>query len=180
MPGSFPLSLQTSGVDNGPVLLLLSGQANSHAWWDGLRARFEDRYRVVTFDYRGTGGSHGPVADWSTALFADDAARVLRTVTTSPAMVYGTSMGGRVAQFLAARYPGLVDRLILACTSPGGEHAHERIPAVRRRLAKERPVPGERDDSQRARFEDRYSHRPWWTLCLPGACRRLPRRRLVS
>jgi pimeloyl-ACP methyl ester carboxylesterase len=131
----FPLAVQTTGLDHGPVLLLLSGQANSHVWWTGLRAAFEDRFRVLTFDYRGTGDSRGPVGDWSTPGFADDAARVLRSVTSEPAAVYGTSMGGRVAQFLAVRHPDLVDRLVLACTSPGGRHARERSPEVRRRLA---------------------------------------------
>jgi pimeloyl-ACP methyl ester carboxylesterase len=135
----FPLAVQTTGRADGPVLLLLPGQANSHAWWTGLRAPFEDHFQVVTFDYRGTGGSRGPVGDWSTAGFADDAADVLRSVTSGrPASVYGTSMGGRVAQFLAARHPALVDRLVLACTSPGGRHAVERSADVRRRLASAR------------------------------------------
>ncbi|KAJ3021876.1 hypothetical protein HKX48_007556 [Thoreauomyces humboldtii] len=44
-------------------------------------------------------------------------------------------MGGRVAQLLAARNPDLVDRLVLACTSPGGPHAKERSPALRRKVA---------------------------------------------
>ncbi|WP_306208809.1 alpha/beta fold hydrolase [Actinoplanes sp. RD1] len=130
-----PVAVQESGLADGPVLLLLAGQANSHVWWTGLREAFEDRFRVVTFDYRGTGGSRGPVGDWSTVLFAEDAAAVLRSVTGAPAAVYGTSMGGRVAQHLAARHPHLVDRLVLACTSPGGPHARERTPEVRRRLA---------------------------------------------
>lgn len=135
----FPLAVQTTGRADGPVLLLLPGQANSHAWWTGLREPFEDHFRVVTFDYRGTGESRGPVGDWSTAGFADDAARVLRSIAGGrPASVYGTSMGGRVAQFLAARHPSLVDRLVLACTSPGGPHAVERSADVRRRLASAR------------------------------------------
>ncbi|GAA2879041.1 alpha/beta hydrolase [Actinoplanes cyaneus] len=130
----FPLAVQVSGRADGPTLLLLSGQANSHAWWTGLREPFEDRFRVVSFDYRGTGASRGPVGDWSTPWFAEDAAAVIRA-HGKRAVVYGTSMGGRVAQHLAARHPSLVDRLILACTSPGGEHAHERTPEVRKRLA---------------------------------------------
>jgi pimeloyl-ACP methyl ester carboxylesterase len=130
----FPLAVQVSGRDDGPLLLLLSGQANSHAWWTGLRSRFEDRFRVATFDYRGTGGSRGPIGEWTTAWFADDAAAVIGALG-GRAFVYGTSMGGRVAQFLAARHPSLVARLVLACTSPGGEHAHERSAEVRRRLS---------------------------------------------
>src|SRR5690349_18588661 len=100
----FPLAVQVSGRDDGPLLLLLSGQANSHAWWTGLRSRFEDRFRVATFDYRGTGGSRGPIGEWTTAWFADDAAAVIGALG-GRAFVYGTSMGGRVAQFLAARHP---------------------------------------------------------------------------
>ncbi|MBU2664084.1 alpha/beta hydrolase [Actinoplanes bogorensis] len=131
----FPLAVQTSGLADGPVLLLLSGQANSHVWWTGLREAFESRFRVVTFDWRGTGGSRGPVGEWTTETFADDAARVLGEGGARPATVYGTSMGGRVAQHLAARRPELVERLVLACTSPGGEHAVERSADVRKRLA---------------------------------------------
>jgi len=103
-PDGFPLAVQVAGRADGPVLLLLAGQANSHVWWTGLREQFEDHFRVVTFDYRGTGGSRGPVGEWSTPGSADDAAAVLRALTGGrPASIYGTSMGGRVAQFLAAR-----------------------------------------------------------------------------
>jgi 3-oxoadipate enol-lactonase len=34
----------------------------------------------------------------------------------------GTSFGGMVALNLAVRHPQLVDRMVLSCTSPGGEH----------------------------------------------------------
>jgi pimeloyl-ACP methyl ester carboxylesterase len=72
----FPLAVQTSGPADAPALLLLQGQANSHHWWDGLRGQFES-YRTITFDYRGTGRSRGPIGRWTTATFADDAAEVL-------------------------------------------------------------------------------------------------------
>jgi pimeloyl-ACP methyl ester carboxylesterase len=44
-------------------------------------------------------------------------------------------MGGRVAQVPAAERPHLVDRLMLACTSPGGLHARERDNDVRGELS---------------------------------------------
>jgi pimeloyl-ACP methyl ester carboxylesterase len=131
----FPLAVQVSGRDDAPALLLLPGQANSHRWWTSLRGAFDVRFRVITFDYRGTGRSRGPVGDWSTASFAADAARVLTSLDVVSASVYGTSMGGRVAQTLAIEHPARVDRLVLACTSPGGRHALERSTQVRRSLA---------------------------------------------
>jgi pimeloyl-ACP methyl ester carboxylesterase len=131
----FRLAVQVSGRRDAPALLLLAGQANSHRWWTGLREDFEDLFQVVTLDQRGTGDSRGVVTDWSTRLFADDARTVLASLGAPPASVYGTSMGGRVAQVLAASYPHSVDRLILACTSPGGPRARERGADVRRSLA---------------------------------------------
>ena len=134
-PDGFGLAAHVSGRDRSPALLLLPGQANSHVWWTQLRGAFEDRFRVLTFDYRGTGDSRGPIGDWSTVLFAGDAAQVVTTLAVGPASVYGTSFGGRVAQMLAIAHPETVDRLALACTSPGGSHAQERSAEVRRALA---------------------------------------------
>src|SRR5699024_7042556 len=80
----FPLTIQVSGPDDAPALLLLQGQANSHEWWDGLREDFEPALRTITFDYRGTGGSRGGLDELSTASFAADAAEVLDRGCTSP------------------------------------------------------------------------------------------------
>lgn len=155
----FELAVQVAGPEEGPTLLLLAGQANNHHWWDRVRGGFEDRWRTVTLDQRGTGASRGPVTAWSTRLFAADAAAVLAHVGGGPAAVYGTSMGGRVAQVLAAEHPHSVGRLVLACTSPGGAHAHERDAAVRRELAD--PDPAHRRATLRDLFyTDAWPHRP--------------------
>jgi pimeloyl-ACP methyl ester carboxylesterase len=128
------LAVQRAG--SGPTLLLLAGQANSHAWWTGLRERFEASYTTLTFDYRGTGDTRAVEDDgWTIALFARDALRVIEAFGAPAAHVYGTSMGGRVAQLLAVDAPDRVARLVLACTSPGGAAATERSRDVRLRLA---------------------------------------------
>lgn len=118
-----------------PVLLLLQGQASSHTWWTGLRERYERRFTTITFDYRGTGATRDPGGELTTALLAADAVAVLDHLGVARAHVYGTSMGGRVAQHLAADHPDRVLTLALACTSPGGPRAVERSTEVRRALA---------------------------------------------
>lgn len=133
--GPVSFAVQVAGPCEGPPLLLLPGQANSHDWWRLVRAGFEDVYRTVTFDYRGTGATRCAVGDWSTRSFAADAAHVMASLGLPRYRVYGTSMGGRIAQHLAARHPERVERLVLACTSPGGPHARERSAQVRRLLA---------------------------------------------
>ncbi|MCU1539929.1 MAG: alpha/beta hydrolase [Arthrobacter sp.] len=49
----FDLAAQVGGVAGSPDLLLLQGQANSHAWWDGLRGASESEFQTITMDYRG-------------------------------------------------------------------------------------------------------------------------------
>lgn len=129
------LACRVAGPVTAPVLLLLQGQANSHRWWDTVEPVLSQTFRTVRFDYRGTGQSRSEYGAWSTSSFADDAAQVLDALEIPSAHVYGTSMGGRIAQMLAIGHPHLVDRLVLACTSPGGAIAAERSNDVRRRLA---------------------------------------------
>ncbi len=133
------LAVQLRGEASAPTLLLLQGQASSHTWWDGLRERWEDTYRTVTLDYRGTGDTRAPDGPLTTDLLAEDAVAVLDALDLDQAHVYGTSMGGRVAQVLAGQHPSRVRSLVLACTSPGGEHAAERDNDVRRALASSDP-----------------------------------------
>ncbi|TMR16106.1 alpha/beta fold hydrolase [Nonomuraea turkmeniaca] len=125
------LSYQVRG--DGPPLVLLQGQANNHHWWDPVRDDFA-AYRTITFDYRGTGGSDKPDEPYTTRGFATDVVVVLDELGVRQAHVYGTSMGGRVAQWVAADHPERVGALVLGCSSPGGAHGVERGNDVRRSL----------------------------------------------
>lgn len=116
-PDGARLAVQCSG--SGPTLLLLPGQANSHTWWDDLRADLDAHCTCVTFAYRGTGESVASEdARWTMRTFADDAAAVLDAVGATRVLVYAASMGGRVAQVLAGT-TSRVERMVLACTNPG-------------------------------------------------------------
>lgn len=132
------LAYQRQG--DGPPLVLLAGQANNHHWWDAVRADFHATHSTITVDYRGTGASDKPEHGYSTRQFADDVIAVLDALGIERADVYGTSMGGRVAQWIAIDHPGRVRRLVLGCTSPGGAHGVERDAAVRRALAQPDPA----------------------------------------
>ena len=117
------------------VLVLIAGQSNNHHWWDVPRPDFDARFRTVVFDHRGTGESDKPETGYSTRGFAADVRAILDHMGVERAHVYGTSMGGRIAQWLAADHPDRVRRLVLGCTSPGGPHGIERSAEVRRSLA---------------------------------------------
>ncbi|CAL9285099.1 alpha/beta fold hydrolase [Streptomyces sp. SudanB182_2057] len=136
-PDGIRIAYQLRG--DGAPLVLLAGQANDHHWWDTVRADFHPARSTLTLDYRGTGASDKPDAPYSTELFARDVIAVLDELGIDRADVYGTSMGGRVAQQLAARHPQRVGALVLGCTSPGGPHGVERGADVRRALTRPRP-----------------------------------------
>ncbi len=145
----------------GAPLVLLAGQANNHHRWDGVRDDFQAHRSTLTLDYRGTGESDKPDGPYSTEVFAQDVIAVLDELGADRADVYGTSMGGRVAQQLAARHPHRVRALVLGCTSPGGPHAVERDNDARRSLAQ--PQPGA---ARQALLELMYT--PAWLATDPG------------
>jgi pimeloyl-ACP methyl ester carboxylesterase len=174
------IAYQTSGA--GAPLLMLSGQASSHRWWTRVRADFDAYRRVVTLDYRGTGDSDAPPGPYSTQGFAEDAIAVLDHLGVERADVYGTSLGGRVAQWIAVTHPRRVRRLVLGCTSPGGPHAVERSAAVRRALADPDPAAG-----RRALLDLMYSPEwlarnpePYWTLGDPTMSRQARHQHLLA
>ncbi|WP_328536075.1 alpha/beta fold hydrolase [Streptomyces sp. NBC_00344] len=146
---------------DGPPLVLLAGQANDHHWWDGVRDDFAGSRSTITIDYRGTGESDKPHLPYSTGRFADDVIAVLDELAVDRADVYGTSMGGRVAQCLAVRHSRRVRALVLGCTSAGGRHGIERSVDVRRSLIRPSPV-----EARQALLELMYT--PDWLATHPG------------
>jgi len=102
-----------------PLILLTHLAAVLDNWdprvVDGLAAR----HRVIAFDNRGVGASSGKTPDTIQAM-ADDAVTFIRALGLERVDVLGFSMGGMIAQVIAANEPQLVRKLILAGTGPAG------------------------------------------------------------
>ncbi len=87
------------------------------------RREFSEKYRVLTFDQRGSGLSAKPDVPYSIAMLADDTAALMDHLGISAAHVIGVSMGGTIAQELALRHPKKIVSLVLGCTTAGGPNA---------------------------------------------------------
>lgn len=113
-------SLAWAEEGHGEPLLLIAGQATAMDGWGPTAEALAEHFRVIRFDHRGIGGSSDGDADrYTTRLLAADAAAVLSAARADRAHVYGHSMGGRIAQWLAIDRPQTVRALILAATSGG-------------------------------------------------------------
>lgn len=108
----------------GGPLLLMQGLGYGRWGWEPLLGPLADDFLVLLYDNRGIGESDVPPGPYTARQLADDAVAVLDAAGVERADVVGTSLGGMAAQELALSYPGRLNRLVLACTTPGGLSSH--------------------------------------------------------
>jgi pimeloyl-ACP methyl ester carboxylesterase len=93
--------------DTGPTLLLIPGTlGRGDIFWQQIEA-LRDRARIVAVTYPASGG----VTEW-----AGDLAELCGRIGLGRVTVLGSSLGGYLAQYFAAGYLHIVERLIAANT----------------------------------------------------------------
>lgn len=113
-------SYRTLGPKSGtPLVLLQHFTGNMDAWDPAVVNALAKTRPVVVFNNRGVGATNGVVAD-SVAQMTTDAYAFIQALGHKQVDLLGFSMGGFVAQELAAQYPELVHKVILAGTTHQG------------------------------------------------------------
>lgn len=105
----------------GPrTLIVLPGLSDGLTTVEGKGAllaspyrRYFDRYTVYMFSRK-----NEMAEGYSIREMAADQAEVLRTMGLGRVSVMGVSQGGMIAQYLAADYPELVEKLVIAVSAP--------------------------------------------------------------
>ncbi len=108
-------------VGRGPKLLLVNGYAATSADWDpGFLMGLARSFEVICPDNRGVGGSEPGEGELTIDAMAADLEALLDALDLEAIPLVGWSMGGFIAQRLAARSPQRVEAMALLATDPGG------------------------------------------------------------
>ncbi len=135
-PYAVPVAYTDWGPPDAPLVVCTGGVANTAMRFCFLAADLSRHFRVVCMDWLGRGRS-GWLADdseYSQATYLEQLRQLLdhlgaigvRGTAGRRVTLLGSSMGGTVAIELAARWPALVQRLVLCDVGPS-------IPAARRK-----------------------------------------------
>jgi pimeloyl-ACP methyl ester carboxylesterase len=122
-----------------PTLLFLHYWGGSSRTWDPVVNSLKTDFRCVAYDHRGWGESDKPETGYSVHDLAEDAEALTQTLGLKRYVLIGHSMGGKVAQLLAAKRPVGLEALILVAPAP--------------------PTPMNVPEAQRKQMIQAYQHR---------------------
>ncbi len=107
-----------SAGEGEPALILLHYYGGSSRTWHLVMDRLAGQRRCIAPDLRGWGDSEAPASGYAVEDMAEDIAQLAAVMGIGRYVLAGHSMGGKVAQALAARRPAGLEALTLVAPSP--------------------------------------------------------------
>lgn len=104
------------GPQDRPVVVMAHSLAASGAMWAPQLPFLTTRFRVLSVDMRGHGGSDAPEGPYDQEGLAADFRSLLGHLGLGPVDFIGLSMGGMIGMTLAASYPELLRSVVLCDT----------------------------------------------------------------
>ncbi len=137
-------------IGAGKPLLLIPGLGTGNWLWSRSSNELAGKFRLIMPELRGSGRSDKPDHPYSVEMFAADMKALLDILDVRKAGVLGASLGGLVAQYLAATWRERVEKLILVATAIGGPNQTGPKGEILNRMIKPR------GRSRKERLEDAY------------------------
>ena len=121
LPHGGEIAYEIHGQEHGGIpVLLIRPLGGTMTLWGAFRTLLSEKLRVISFDFRGSGHSSAEPAWVSTRGLARDALQVLAHLGVARAHVFGVSLGGMTATWLAILDPVRVAKLAIASTPARG------------------------------------------------------------
>ncbi len=108
---------EVRGPADVPTLVFANSLGTDFRIWNDVLVRLGDRYRVVLYDKRGHGLSEATPSPYRLDDHVGDLSALLDYLGIDRAALIGLSVGGLIAQGLAAKRPELVSALVLMDTA---------------------------------------------------------------
>lgn len=97
----------------GQPIVLISGYASDHTYWNALVNMLAKKFQVLVFDNRAVGQTKDGNADFTLDLLAEDTIALINKLNIPQPHIVGHSMGGAIAQIVAKKYSDNVGKLII-------------------------------------------------------------------
>jgi pimeloyl-ACP methyl ester carboxylesterase len=117
LPNGIRIAYAEFGDPSGSPTLLLHGFTDSARSWSLVAPYLAKRFRLIAPDLRGHGQSDKPVGCYTIPEMAHDMLLLILALGIAPVHVVGHSLGGRLAQALAERWPRSIRKVVLMATS---------------------------------------------------------------
>ncbi|MFK7944596.1 MAG: 3-oxoadipate enol-lactonase [Paracoccaceae bacterium] len=111
------LHWREDGDPSGAPVLFANSLGTDLRLWDAVLPLLPRGLRFVRYDKRGHGLSDCPDGPYTMETLTADAAALIEGLALGPVAVVGLSIGGMIAQGLAAGRPDLVNGAVLSCTA---------------------------------------------------------------
>ncbi len=128
------MHIRVDGAPDGFPVLFSNSLGTDFRVWDALLPHMPDGLQFIRYDTRGHGLTDAPDAPYFMGDLVQDAAAILDALSIKGALMVGLSIGGMIAQGLAAERPDLLKGVVLMDTAAkiGNEQIWaERVQAVR-------------------------------------------------
>ncbi len=112
------MHVQVSGPQGAPCVVFANSLGTDLRLWDQVVAQMPAHLRVLRFDKRGHGLSDTCATAFDISDLADDAIALIAAHASQAVVFVGLSIGGMIAQNIAARRPDLLAGVVLSNTAP--------------------------------------------------------------
>lgn len=115
-------NVKVSGPSDGQPMVFAHGYGCDQNMWRFVAPVFEDRFKVVLFDYVGAGGSDPSAYDSeryaSLGSYADDVLEICRGLDLSDVVLVGHSVSSMIGVLAVNKQPDMFGKLVMVTPSP--------------------------------------------------------------
>lgn len=115
--GDVRLHYRVEGDPNGAPIVFANSLGTDYRLWDKIIPLLPAGLRILRFDKRGHGLSSCPQGDYNIDELVADTARLMQALDFKDCLFVGLSIGGLIAQGLAALHPELLRVMVISNTA---------------------------------------------------------------